>query len=138
MLYYERKLYFKGGFIMSNREKQEKGKDLKWKVVTTISLTGTATLGVLYYMQSKDVKQAKEDAELVRRVVGGPLIERLINNEERNRTRTDNKIKNLQATELTEATKVVLEELKTKRKHQSETIADFVMVREVLKKIKRD
>lgn len=123
---------------MSNREKQEKGKDLKWKVVTTISLTGTATLGVLYYMQSKDVKQAKEDAELVRRVVGGPLIERLINNEERNRTRTDNKIKNLQATELTEATKVVLEELKTKRKHQSETIADFVMVREVLKKIKRD
>lgn len=123
---------------MSNREKQEKGKDLKWKVITTISLAGTATLGVLYYMQSKDVKQAKEDAELVRRVVGGPLIERLINNEERNRTRTDNKIKNLQATELTEATKVVLEELKTKRKHQSETIADFVMVREVLKKIKRD
>lgn len=122
---------------MSNREKQEKGKDLKWKVITTISLAGTATLGVLYYMQSKDVKQAKEDAELVRRVVGGPLIERLINNEERNRTRTDNKIKNLQATELTEATKVVLEELKTKRKHQSETIADFVMVREVLKKIKR-
>lgn len=123
---------------MSNREKQEKGKDLKWKVITTISLAGTATLGVLYYMQSKDVKQAKEDAELVRRVVGGPLIERLINNEERNRTRTDNKIKNIQATELTEATKVVLEELKTKRKHQSETIADFVMVREVLKKIKRD
>ena len=123
---------------MSNREKQEKGKDLKWKVITTISLAGTATLGALYYMQSKDVKQAKEDAELVRRVVGGPLIERLINNEERNRTRTDNKIKNLQATELTEATKVVLEELKTKRKHQSETIADFVMVREVLKKIKRD
>lgn len=123
---------------MSNREKQEKGKDLKWKVITTISLAGTATLGVLYYMQSKDVKQAKEDAELVRRVVGGPLIERLINNEERNRTRTDNKIKNLQATELTEVTKVVLEELKTKRKHQSETIADFVMVREVLKKIKRD
>lgn len=123
---------------MSNREKQEKGKDLKWKVITTISLAGTATLGVLYYMQSKDVKQAKEDAELVRRVVGGPLIERLINNEERNRTRTDNKIKNIQATELTEATKVVLEELKTKRKHQSETIADFVMVREVLKKTKRD
>lgn len=123
---------------MSNREKQEKGKDLKWKVIATISLAGTATLGVLYYMQSKDVKQAKEDAELVRRVVGGPLIERLINNEERNRTRTDNKINNLQATELTEATKVVLEELKTKRKHQSETIADFVMVREVLKKIKRD
>lgn len=123
---------------MSNREKQEKGKYLKWKVITTISLAGTATLGVLYYMQSKDVKQAKEDAELVRRVVGGPLIERLINNEERNRTRTDNKIKNLQAIELTEATKVVLEELKTKRKHQSETIADFVMVREVLKKIKRD
>lgn len=119
---------------MSNREKQEKGKDLKWKVITTISLAGTATLGVLYYMQSKDVKQAKEDAELVRRVVGGPLIERLINNEERNRTRTDNKIKNLQAIELTEATKVVLEELKTKRKHQSETIADFVMVREVLKR----
>ena len=123
---------------MGNREKQEKGKDFKWKVVTTISLAGTVALGVLYYIQSKDVKQAKEDAELVRRVVGGPLIERLINNEERNRTRTDNKIKNLQATELTEATKVVLEELKTKRKHQSETIADFVMVREVLKKAKRD
>lgn len=123
---------------MGNREKQEKGKDFKWKVITTISLAGTVTLGVLYYIQSKDVKQAKEDAELVRRVVGGPLIERLINNEERNRTRTDNKIKNLQATELTAATRAVLEELKTKRKHQSETIADFVMVREVLKKTKRD
>ena len=123
---------------MSNREKQERGKDFKWKVITTVSLAGTATLGVLYYMQSKDVRQAKEDAELVRRVVGGPLIERLISNEERNRTRTDNKIKNLQSTELTEATRVVMEELKTKRKHQSETIADFVMVREVLKKTKRD
>ena len=123
---------------MSNRENHEKSKDLKWKVVTAVSLAGTATLAVLYYMQSKDIEQAKEDIDLVRRVVGGPLIERLINNEERNRTRTDNKINNLQATELTEAAKVVLEELKTKRKHQSETIADFVMVREVLKRAKRD
>ena len=123
---------------MSNRENHEKGKDLNWKVVTAVSLAGTATLAVLYYMQSKDIEQAKEDIDLVRRVVGGPLIERLINNEERNRTRTDNKIKNLQATELTEAAKVVLEELKTKRKHQSETITDFVMVREVLKRAKRD
>ena len=110
---------------MSNRENHEKGKDLKWKVVTAVSLAGTATLAVLYYMQSKDIEQAKEDIDLVRRVVGGPLIERLINNEERNRTRTDNKINKL-------------EELKTKRKHQSETIADFVMVREVLKRAKRD
>ena len=123
---------------MSNRENHEKGKDLNWKVVTAVSLAGTETLAVLYYMQSKDIEQAKEDIDLVRRVVGGPLIERLINNEERNRTRTDNKIKNLQATELTEAAKVVLEELKTKRKHQSETITDFVMVREVLKRAKRD
>lgn len=119
---------------MSNKEHKEKSKDIKWKVITTLSIAGTATLGVLYYMQSKDVKQAKEDADLVRRVVGGPLIDRLINNEERNRTRTDNKIKNIEANELTEATKVVLKELKTKRAHQSETIADFVKVREVLKR----
>lgn len=119
---------------MNNRDKQERGKDFKWKVITTISLTGTVTLGALYYLQYKDIKQAKEDAELVRKVVGGPLIDRLINNEERNRTRTDNKIKNIEANEITETTKVVLAELKTKRKRQSETIADFVMVREVLKK----
>ena len=123
---------------MSNRENHEKGKDLKWKVITTISLAGTVTLGALYYMQTKDIKQAKEDADLVRRVVGGPLIDTLIRNEELKLSRTNNKEKDILTNNMTEATKVVLEEVRSKKQNIIQTIADYVAVRDVLNKEKRD
>lgn len=124
---------------MSNKEHKEKSKDIKWKVITTLSIAGTTTLGVLYYMQSKDIKQAKDDIELVRQVVGGPLINTLIKNEEIKRTKTDNKIRNIEANEImTDAVKAVVDELKTKRDGHIETIASYVKVRDLLKKVKRD
>ena len=119
---------------MSNRETHEKGKDLKWKVVTAVSLAGTATLAVLYYMQSKDIEQAKEDIDLVRRVVGGPLIDTLIRNEELKLSRTTNKEKDILANNMTEATKVVLEEVRSKKQNIMQTIADYVAVRDALNK----
>ena len=119
---------------MSNKEHKEEGKDIKWKVITTLSIAGTATLGVLYYMQSKDVQQAKEDAELVRRVVGGPLIDTLIRNEELKLSRTNNKERDILASNMTEATKVVLEEVRSKKQNIIQTIADYVAVRDVLKR----
>ena len=124
---------------MSNKEQHEKRKDIKWKVVTTLSIAGTATLGVLYCIQSKDIKQAKEDIELVRQVVGGPLINTLIKNEEIKRTKTDNKIRNIEANEIiTDAVKTVVDELKAKRDGHNETIASYVKVRDMLKRVKRD
>jgi len=124
---------------MSNKEQQEKRKNIKWKVLTTLSVAGTTTLGVLYYMQSKDIKQAKDDIELVRQVVGGPLINTLIKNEEIKRTKTNNKITNIEANEImTDAVKAVVDELKTKRDGHTETIASFVKVRDILRKVKRD
>ena len=119
---------------MSNKEHKEKSKDIKWKVITTLSIAGTATLGVLHYMQSKDVQQAKEDAELVRRVVGGPLIDTLIRNEELKLSRTNNKERDILASNMTEATKVVLEEVRSKKQNIIQTIADYVAVRDVLKR----
>lgn len=121
---------------MINKEQHEKRKYIKWKVITTLSI---ATLGVLYYMQSKDIKQAKEDIELVRQVVGGPLINTLIKNEEIKRTKTDNKIRNIEANEImTDAVKTVVDELKAKRDGHNETIASYVKVRDMLKRVKRD
>lgn len=119
---------------MSNKEQHEKRKDIKWKVITALSITGTATLGALYYMQSKDVKQAKEDADLVRRVVGGPLINTLIRNEELKLSRTNNKERDILSSNMTEATKVVLEEVRSKKQNIIQTIADYVAVRDVLKR----
>lgn len=120
---------------MSNKEQQEKRKNISWKVLTALSIAGTTTLGVLYYMQSKDIKQAKDDIELVRQVVGGPLINTLIKNEEIKRTKTDNKIRNIEANEvMTDAVKAVIDELKSKRDGHTETIASFAKVRDILKR----
>ena len=89
----------------------------------TAGVTGTAVLGVLLYLKTKDCNELKElnkrlfmdidiykeaweglslkckdqeeTAELVRTVVGGPLIDRLIKNEELKLSRIDTKIANL-------------------------------------------
>lgn len=116
------------------KEENEKRTDVKWKVVTAVSLAGTATLGALYYIQTKDIQEAKKNAELVKRVVGGPLIDRLIKNEEIKLSRIESKINNITKENLTKAMEVVLKEHLNKKENTIETIADFVAVREVLKK----
>lgn len=115
------------------KEQNKKHKDAKWKVVATISLASTATLGVLYYTQSKDIQEVKKNAELVKRVVGGPLIDRLIKNEELKLARTEGKINNIMKENLTKSIEVVLKEHQSKKENIVQTIADFVAVREVLK-----
>lgn len=114
--------------------KKESKKEIKWKVLTAMSITGTVILGGFYYSQCKNVKEAKENMELVKRVVGGPLIDRLIKNEEIKLSKTNNKINNILQNEMTKVTETVLNELKFKKQNIMETIYDFVQVRETLKK----
>lgn len=118
---------------MSKKEQHE-NKNIKWKVITTLSVAGTATLGALYYIQTKDIKRAKEDAELVRRVVGGPLINTLIKNEELKLSRVNNQIKDILNNNMTNSTQTVLAEKESHKEHILNTIADFVKVRDVLKR----
>ena len=77
--------------------------------------------------------KTNETTELIKRVVGGQLIERLIKNEEKTLARFDNKIANIQNNGLDEISKKVLEDLFERRQNVIETIADFVDVRDVLK-----
>ena len=119
---------------MAKKEQHENNSNMKWKVITALSIAGTATLGALYYMQSKDTKQAKEDAELVRRVVGGPLINTLIKNEELKLSRVNNQIKDILNNNMTNGTQTVLAEKESYKEHIINTIADFVKVRDVLKR----
>lgn len=69
-----------------------KVKENKWKILTGISITTSAVLGTLYGLEIYKNKQSNDTAELVKRVVGGPLINRLIKNEEKTLSRLDNKI----------------------------------------------
>lgn len=114
--------------------KETKQNDTKWKVIATASLTGTIILGTLYFKQSKEINKADDTIELVKEVVGGPLIDRLIKNEELKLSRTDNKINNILNNNMTKAAEKVLEEHKQKREIILETISDFIKVREALKR----
>ena len=114
--------------------KERKQNDTKWKVIATASLTGTIILGALYFKQSKEINKADDTIELVKEVVGGPLIDRLIKNEELKLSRTDNKINNILNNNMTKAAEKVLEEHKQKREIILETISDFIKVREALKR----
>lgn len=67
-----------------------------------------------------------------KRVVGGPLINRLIKNEEKTLSRLDNKIIKISKNGLDENVKLVLKDLQEKRQNVIETIADFVLVRDAL------
>ena len=111
----------------------EKVKENKWKILTGICLTSTVVLGTMYGMEIKKNKQANDTANLVKHVVGGPLIDRLIKNEELRLSRLDNKIQRMLKGNLDEASKIALNELKQKRQNIIETIADFVEVRDALK-----
>ena len=142
---------------MENKETkniEKKDKNIGLIVLSTAGIVGSVGLGVLCYQLSKENKALKIDKELykdayenladkltkiaetgekVKRVVGGPLIDRLIKNEEKKLSRINNKIANLLSNNITEATKVVAEELEAEKQGAIETIADFVEVRDTLK-----
>ena len=128
----------------------------------TAGVTGTAVLGVLLYLKTKDCnelkqlserlhldldiykeaweglslkcKEQEETAELVRTVVGGPLIDRLIKNEELKLSRIDTKIANLLTKNVDDNIKKVLEVKENDRTNILETIADFKKVKDALKR----
>lgn len=133
---------------------EKKDKNIGLIVLSTTGIVGSIVLGVFCYRLSKENKALKIDKELykdayenladkltkiaetgekVKRVVGGPLIGRLIKNEEKKLSRINNKITNLLSNNITEATKVVAEELEAEKQGVIETIADFVEVRDTLK-----
>ena len=111
----------------------EKVKENKWKILTSVCFTSTVVLGTMYGLEVKKNKQANDTAILVKRVVGGPLIDRLIKNEELKLSRVDNKIANLINKGIDEKTKKVLELKKEDRRLIIETIADFKDVKDALK-----
>ena len=132
-----------------------------WKKIGLTALAITVGFGTLYCVRTKQfdrvmelakksvgqseillaayeekcyqANKTNETTELIKRVVGGQLIERLIKNEEKTLARFDNKIANIQNNGLDEISKKVLEDLFERRQNVIETIADFVDVRDVLK-----
>ena len=128
----------------------------------TAGVTGTTVLGILLYLKTKECNEHKqlserlrldldiykeaweglslkckdqeETAELVRTVVGGPLIDRLIKNEELKLSRIDTKIANLLSKNVDDNIKKVLEVKENDRTNILETIADFKKVKDALKR----
>ena len=141
---------------MENKETkntEKKDKNIGLIVLSTAGIVGSVGLGVFCYQLSKENKALKIDKELykdayenladkltkiaetgekVKRVVGGPLIDRLIKNEEIKLSRIDNKITHLLEKGMDEAKKKVLE-LKEERQQILETIAEFKDVKDSLK-----
>ena len=145
-----------------NTEKKVNMKKVGLITVAAAGATGTAVLGVLLYLKTKDCneikqlserlhldldsykeaweglslkyKEQEETAELVRTVVGGPLIDRLIKNEELKLSRIDTKIANLLTKNVDDNIKKVLEVKENDRTNILETIADFKKVKDALKR----
>ena len=145
-----------------NTEKELNMKKVGLIAAATAGVTGTAVLGVLLYLKTKDCnelkqlnerlsldldiykeaweglslkcKEQEEVAELVRTVVGGPLIDRLIKNEELKLSRIDTKIANLLTKNVDDNIKKVLEVKENDRTNILETIADFKKVKDALKR----
>ena len=145
-----------------NTEKKVSMKKVGLIAAATAGVTGTAVLGVLLYLKTKDCnelkeisnrlsldldiykeaweglslksKEQEETAELVRTVVGGPLIDRLIKNEELKLSRIDTKIANLLSKNVDDNIKKVLEVKENDRTNILETIADFKKVKDALKR----
>lgn len=112
-------------------------KENKWEILAGVGFATSAVLGIMYGNELMKNKQIDNTAELVKRVVGGPLIERLIKNEELKLSRTTNKIDNIlskeMTIEMTKSTEKLLEDLNYRKQNIIETIADFVSVRDALK-----
>ena len=145
-----------------NTEKELNMKKVGLIAAATAGVTGTAVLGVLLYLKTKDCNELKqlnerlhldldiykegweglslkfkkqeETAELVRTVVGGPMIDRLIKNEEIKLSKIDTKIANLLSKNVDNNIKKVLEVKENDRNNIIETIADFKKVKDALKR----
>ena len=142
---------------MENKETkniEKKDKNIGLMILSTAGVVGSIGLGVFCYQLSKENKALKIDKELykdayekladkltkmaetaekVKRVVGGPLIDRLIKNEEIKLSRIDNKMTHLLEKGMDEAKKKVLELKEEERQQILETIADFKDVKDSLK-----
>ena len=142
---------------MENKETkntEKKDKNIGLMILSTAGVVGSVGLGVFCYQLSKENKALKidkelykdayenlankltkiaETGELVKRVVGGPLIDRLIKNEELKLSRTNNKIANLLSKGVDNATQVVLKETEARKQEIIETMADFINVKDALK-----
>ena len=145
-----------------NTEKKVNMKKVGLITVAAAGATSTAVLGVLLYLKTKDrnelkkvnerlfldldiykeaweglslkFKEQEETSELVRTVVGGPLIDRLIKNEELKLSRIDTKIANLLTKNVDDNIKKVLEVKENDRTNILETIADFKKVKDALER----
>lgn len=145
-----------------NTEKKVNMKKVGLIAAATAGVTGTAVLGVLLYLKTKDCnelkelndrlfmdidiykeaweglslkfKEKEETAELIRTVVGGPMIDRLIKNEEIKLSKIDTKIANLLSKNVDDNIKKVLEVKENDRNNIIETIADFKKVKDALKR----
>ena len=145
-----------------NTEKELNMKKVGLIAAATAGVSGTAVLGVLLYLKTKDCnelkqlndrlhldldiykeaweglslkfKEQEETAELVRTVVGGPMIDRLIKNEEIKLSKIDTKIANLLSKNVDNNIKKVLEVKENDRNNIIETIADFKKVKDALKR----
>lgn len=145
-----------------NTEKELNMKKVGLIAAATAGVTGTTVLGVLLYLKTKDCnelkqlnerlhldldiykeaweglslkfKEQEETAELVRTVVGGPMIDRLIKNEEIKLSKIDTKIANLLSKNVDNNIKKVLEVKENDRNNIIETIADFKKVKDALKR----
>lgn len=130
-----------------------KDKELRLKILAAGTTLCSVSLGVICYLAVKDacnsrmerdiyreayeeithkLEEKNDTAELVKRVVGGPLIDRLIKNEELKLSRTENSISNLLRGGLDELKKITLKEKEGKKKNILETIADYISVKEAL------
>ena len=142
---------------MENKETkntEKKDKNIGLMILSTAGVVGSVGLGVFCYQLSKENKALKIDKELykdayenlddkltkiaetgekVKRVVGGPLIDRLIKNEEKKLSRINNKIANLLSKGADNATQVVLKETEARKQEIIETMADFINVKDALK-----
>ena len=148
-------IYFKGEDFMETKtnKNNSKDKELRLKILAAGTTVFSVSLGVICYLAVKDARNSRierdicreayeevarklaeknDTAELVKRVVGGPLIDRLIKNEELKLSRTENSISNLLRGGLDELKKVTLKEKEGKKQDILETIADYVSVKEAL------
>lgn len=145
-----------------NTKKERDMKKVGLVIAATAGTIGSIGFGVMCYLKTKDNKQlmkineqlkidkeiykaayeelvyqankTTKDIDVVKQVVGGPLINRLIKNEEKTLSRFTNKINEITSKGLDEAAKAVVKDYDERRQNCIETIADFIQVRDILNK----